>query len=142
MSPRSNPDPKFVYKRGLQNPDSLTPEERMVYLIMEIETYMDMEGWDHFFTTDNMMCYYDEFKGSLELIGDADSLEVIEDYERHLARQGIPFYPAAIDAFLCDQDDAYFANCRDWREDHNGFIETRWRKVADYLRSQNIQLLA
>jgi hypothetical protein len=42
-------DPMDVFNRGLKDPDSLPEEELIVYLLMELETLADMEGWDHFF---------------------------------------------------------------------------------------------
>jgi hypothetical protein len=129
-----------VYKRGIANPDNLDSDERLVYLLMELETYMDMEGWDHFFTTDKMR-YYAELKGGLKSAGDKQSLEVLEHYEHYLRALGVEMQPNAIDAFLCVRDDSELDSCRDWRTDYNRLNDVRWQKVRVYLRGRGVELL-
>jgi hypothetical protein len=46
-----------VCNRGFRDATSLTPQERLVYLLADLESLKGMEGWDHFFTT-NRMRYY------------------------------------------------------------------------------------
>ena len=106
-------DPMDVYQRGLKDPDSLSEEELIVYLLIELETEMDMEGWDHFFTTDKLR-YYPKLKSALQLIGDLASLRVINGYEAFLRSYGVPMRPDAITAFFRDRS-AEIAHDRDWR---------------------------
>jgi hypothetical protein len=124
-------DPRDIYERGLADVASLSSDERIVYLLLELETYAAMEGWDHFFTTDKLR-FYSELKFGLLAAGDLKSLAVLEDYERHLAEHGVSIEPAAIDAFLCEQDDDYFASGRDWYGDFDALTESRWKRVQEY----------
>lgn len=133
-------DPMTVYERGLAQPEALTGDERLVYLLMDVEACMDMEGWDHFFMTDNIR-YYQELKHGLHVIGDSDSLEVIEDYEEHLRANGVAMEPDAIASWLRNQDDEYLQGCRDWREDYAKLTGTRWDKVKGYLHRRDIELV-
>jgi hypothetical protein len=126
-------DAMAVYARGLRDPDSLTKAERLVYVLMELETYADMEGWDHFFTT-NKLRYYPELKEGLAAAGDSESLEVLEDYERHLTAHAVPLDADAIEDFVCSADDVELAKWRDWRGDYSDLCPARWEKVKAYLR--------
>jgi len=130
-----------VYDRGLANCDLLTPEERLVYLLLEVEICADMEGWDHFFTMEQVR-YLGELKAGLEAVGDRASLSVIKDYERGLAAHGVPMEAEAVAAFLERQGDDYFDQDRDWREEYTALAETRWRRVKEYLRGQGLQLIS
>ena len=133
-------DTSINFKRGLENPDSLSPAERLVYLLMNFEALMNMEGWDHFFSYDHEIRYYNELKEGLKTAGDFESVEVLEDYERHLSENGVALSPEAIDAFLCRQGDDYFRDCRDWRDDYSKLDTNRWQKVSDYLARLGIAL--
>jgi hypothetical protein len=133
-------DPLPVYSRGLADPNSLTPHERMVYLLIDLEALMDMEGWDEFFTS-HVVRDQEELKSALKMIGDFDSLEVIEHYERHFSEHDVAFEPQAIDSFLCRCGPDYLRNCRDWRKDYSQFTEARWRKVSEFLHQRGIELL-
>ena len=132
-------DPLEVYERGLCDVESLTQSERFVYLLMELETYADMEGWDHFYTTDNLR-YYPELKAGLVAAGDHDSLEVLEDYEQYLASHDVPLETNAIDDFLCSQSDEDLAKCRDWREDFRDLGPARWEKVKAHFRRGGLNM--
>lgn len=134
-------DPAVVYERGLRHPEALTAAERLVFLLMEFETLMNMEGWDDFFTS-RWSHYYPEMKQGLGAAGDTDSLEVLQDYERHLQERNVALEPRAIDSFLAAQDDEYFKKCRDWREDYGELSEKRWSKVRDYLGKLGFELRA
>lgn len=134
-------DPADIYERGLRDPEGLTSAERLVFILMELETLMDMEGWDHFFTSKSAR-YYPELKQGLVASGDTDSLEVLEDYERHLSERNVPFHPSAIEDFLGAQDEKYLNNCRDWREDYSRLSERRWRKLREYLGTLGFALQA
>ena len=123
---------RIVYDRGLSDAESLSREERLVYLLVDLEICMDMEGWDHFFMSSGMH-YYREFVDGLRAAGDTASPEVLQDYERHFRERGVPFEADAIDSFLCDAPDSYFESLRDWREDYSRLSEIRWQKVTEYL---------
>jgi hypothetical protein len=126
-------DPKDVYERGLRDPESLSDAERLVYILIELETYADMEGWDHFFTTDQLR-YFTELKAGLVASGDVESLEVLQHYEDYLASHGVTLDADSIDAFLCSRPDAESDTLRDWREDFSCLCPARWQKVGAYLR--------
>lgn len=133
-------DPSQVYQRGLEEFDALSKEERLVFLLMDLETCMCMEGWEHFFTTDKVD-HYAEMKAGLKAAGDRSSLEVIEDFEQHLRSNGVPMEADAIESWACAQGDDYFANCRDWREDFEELTEVRWKKIKASLKKHGINLL-
>jgi hypothetical protein len=126
-------DPMEVYERGLRDAESLTQAELLVYALIELETYADMEGWDHFFTSDKLL-FYPALKAGLVAAGDAESLAVLDDYERYLASRGVPLEADAIDEFLCAQADDDLTRCRDWREDYSRLGPERWEKVKAHLR--------
>lgn len=130
-----------VYSRGLADPKSLTPQERLVYLLVDLETSADMEGWDHFFMYPRME-FYPELLGGLKAAGDTASLEVLQDYEQHFIERGVAFDPGAISRFLVDASEEYFQSCRDWRKDYSRLTEVRWQKVADYLGHYGYTIMA
>lgn len=127
--------PLEVYRQGLKAPEALTAEERLVYLLLELETYADMEGWDHFFTTP-LMRYYDELRSGLQAIGDPDSVGVLDHYAAFLSSHGVAMEPGAIEQFCCDQG----TEAHDWREDYGRHAETRWRRVREWLGQRGIEL--
>lgn len=130
-----------VYSRGLKDPKRLTPQERLVYLLVDLETCADMEGWDHFFIY-SMMEFYPELLDGLKAAGDTASLEILQDYEQHFIERGVAFKPEAINDFLGGASDEYFQLCRDWREDYSRLTEIRWQKVADYLSHYGYTIMA
>ena len=132
-------DAMEVYERGLRDAESLTHAERLVYVLVELETYADMEGWDHFFTTDKLRSD-PELKAGLVSSGDSESVEVLEDYERYLASHGVPLEADAIEEFLCSQSNNDLANCRDWHEDYSRLGPARWEKVKAHLRRGGLAL--
>lgn len=137
--PYTTLDAITVYERGLADPQSLTSEERLIYLVLELENMADMEGWDHFFVTDTGH-YLGELKAGLRAAGDTDSLGVLEDYERQLFEQGVGMEPEALGRFLAAQNDTYFANDRDWREEFNNLVDQRWTRIRQYLSGKYIDL--
>jgi hypothetical protein len=134
-------NPAVVFPRGLRDPEGLTVAERLVFILMEFEALMDMEGWDHFFTS-TWSRYYPELKRGLAAAGDLESLEVLEDYEQHLRERNVALEPGAIDAFIVAQSDDYFRECRDWRDDYSELSEQRWRKVREHLGTLGLELQA
>ena len=130
-----------VYRRGLADAKSLTPEERLVFLIVDIQICADMEGWDHFFVYSGMQ-YYQELIAGLKAAGDVESLEVLQDYEQHFRERGIAFESEAISDFLRDPPPEYLSSCRDWREDYTRLTDVRWKKVQDYLSSHGYTVMA
>lgn len=140
MQPPFILDVVATYERGLDNPDALTLEERLIYLLLEIENLAAMEGWDHFFIYDYGR-YFGEVKDGLRAVRDVDSLAILEDYERQLLQQGAAsMEPDDVHAFLRQQNDAYFESDRDWREEYDSLTESRWLKVKEYLRSKGMEL--
>lgn len=131
-------DASDVFERGLKNPDALTEAELMVFLFLDLQIIMEMEGWDHFFATDRMR-FYPQLKSGLQRIGDAESLRVIEDYEALLGTHGVPMESDAIDSYVCGglaEDDT-----RDWREEYLAHTEQRWELVRRYLVQRGFQLI-
>ncbi|MCE9546138.1 MAG: hypothetical protein K8T25_11540 [Planctomycetia bacterium] len=128
-----------VYEQGVEDPDNLSRDERMVYLLIEFQTYIDMEGWDHFFQTDKMR-YYKELKGALKKIKDIDSLSVIENYEQELRSNGIAMDPTEISEFLDSQEETYLSNRCDWRESYSQRSDERWQKCREYLHKKGFEL--
>lgn len=134
-------DPTAVYKRGLRDPEGLTAAERLVFVLMEFETLMDMEGWDDFFTS-KWLRYYPELKRGLAAADDTESLAVLDDYEQHLKERNVALEADAIGAFLVAQSEEYFRGCRDWRDEYSRLSDRRWRKVTDHLRTLGLELQA
>lgn len=133
-------NPSDVYNRGLSNPDALTPDERLVYLVQELKTLADMEGWDHFFRYDYVY-HLVELKDRLRRVGDTDSLAVLDDYEQRLRLQGVAMEPEAVSVFLASQNAVSFENDRDWREEFSNASEARWDKIGAYLRDQGHEVV-
>jgi hypothetical protein len=129
-----------VCHRGFADADSLTPQERLVYLLADLESLKDMEGWDHFFTT-NRMCYYRDLVAGLEAAGDAVSVEILHAYEAHCRSYGIAFEATAIAKFLSDVPEAFWKS-RDWETEFELAKEDRWNKVEEYLRRYGYELVA
>jgi hypothetical protein len=134
-------DPDEIFRRGHEDCVSLTPHERLVFLLLEFEGLMNMEGWDDFFTS-RWSSYYPELEQGLLLAGDNESLAVLQDYETHLKAHGTSLDPSVLDAFLEGQSRDYFANCRDWREAYTRLSDRRWSKIRSYLESHGLSLLA
>jgi len=127
--------PLEVYQRGLRDPEALTGEERLVYLLIELETYADMEGWDHFFTTP-LMRFYEELKGGLQAAGDLRSAGVLNRYEEFLRSHGVALEPDAIEEFCGAAD----TDGGDWHEEYSRLNEARWERIREWLRSRGITL--
>lgn len=128
------------YQKGLKNIDELTPEERQIYILMEFETLMDMEGWEHFFIYDWHLKFCSELKQTLQVIDDSDSLSFLNQYELHLHEKSIPLEAEAIENFVFSQSESYFVNSPDWRELYSQFTEERWNKMSRYLAKKGITL--
>jgi hypothetical protein len=132
-------DADEVLQRGLSDCESLSLLERLVFLLLEFEVLMDMEGWDDFFTS-RWSAYYPELKQGLVLAADEKSVEILDDYETHLKGHGVVLEPSALDKFLCSRENQYFVNCRDWRDDYAKLGSHRWSKVREFLRSHDVSL--
>jgi hypothetical protein len=120
-----------VCNRGFRDATSLTPQERLVYLLADLESLKDMEGWDHFFTT-NRMRYYRDLVTGLEAAGDTVSLEILHAYETPFSSYGVAFEASAIAKFLSDVPEAFWKS-RDWESEFELAKEDRWSKVDAYL---------
>lgn len=108
-----------------------------MYLVLEVEICADMEGWDHFFTMEQVR-YLGELKTGLQTVGDTASLAVIEDYERDLAAHGVAMDAEAIADFLARQGDV--DTDRDWRQEFSELAERRWGCVQEHLHGKGILL--
>ncbi|MES2461450.1 MAG: hypothetical protein V4671_12780 [Armatimonadota bacterium] len=111
----------------------------MVYLVQELETMADMDGWDHFFITSRAY-YLGELKAGLKMVEDTDSLAVLEDYERQFAPHIGIMEPEALADFLALQGNDYFHRDRDWRGDFTNLAEERWGRIDKYLHAKGIHL--
>lgn len=133
-------DTSKLFSRGLDDFGNLRDQERLVFLVMLFETRMIMDGWDDFFTS-GWARNYPELKQGLQAVGDFQSVELLEDYEKHIRSKGVDFEPVAIDSFLCEQEGEYFAACRDWQEEFSHLTDYRWNKITEYMRQKGITLV-
>jgi hypothetical protein len=133
-------DPSEIYERGLQDLARLVGAERLVFMLQDFDNLMEMEGWDHFFLYDHHFIWYPEMKDWLRAIGDVASLAVLDNYESHLKRNGVPISSEKIRLFLSAQDDSYLEDCPDWCEQYCELRTVRWAKVSEYLESHGQQL--
>ena len=129
-----------IYERGLRELSSLMRPERLVYMLLEFENIMEMEGWDHFFVYEQHFAWYSELKQWLRTTDNTESLAVLDDYEAHLMTHGIEMSPSAVERFLDVQGDDYFQTCPDWRRQYCELKCARWKKAAAYLESQGFCL--
>lgn len=127
--------PLEVYHRGLKDPEALSLEERLVYLVLELETYADMEGWDHFFTTP-LLRFYEELKRGLWEAGALPSFEVLERYEAFLRAHGVVMDPDAIEVFCAE----FEGEAADWREEFSRLTEARWNEIRGWLKQRGVTL--
>lgn len=132
--------PARVYERGLIKPESLSSLERLVFLLLDFQNVIDMEGWDHFFMDEERLALYPELKQWLSDVGDRTSLAILEDYERHLGKHGIALEPNSLQAFLSRQKKSYFRSSADWRDLYTQAEDQRWQKVREYLNKHAVQL--
>ncbi len=133
-------DPMDIYLRGLRDLSCLHGVERLVFLLQDFDTLMEMEGWDHFILHDNHFNSYSEMKEWLRTIGCHTSLSVLDDYEAHLSAHGVPLTPRDIGIFLNSHDQAYFDVCPRWREQYGELRGDRWAKAVAYLETQGLRL--
>jgi hypothetical protein len=117
-----------IHERGLKGPEALNAQALFVYALTELQTMAEMQGWDHFFTSDRMR-FYPQLEAGLVTCGDRESLKVLEDYEKHLAKHGVAFEPQAISQFIQTQNEEYFRSCSDWRADFMRLADVRWKKI-------------
>jgi hypothetical protein len=129
-----------INERGLQDKSTLNATEMALFILLEFDLLMEMEGWDHFFLYQHHFDGYEPMKSWLRKIGDEESLGFLADYESHLAQRGVSLVPRAIELFLNAQDDAYLNACPDWREQYVVLGERRWDKTSSYLERQGIAL--
>jgi hypothetical protein len=134
-------DPIDIYDRGLRDFSSLQGAERLVFMLQDFDNLMEMEGWDHFFLYEHHFIWYCEMKEWLHLIGDRASLTVLEDYERHLTRYGVPFSPVGIQNFLNTQDNVYLCECPDWRGQYCELRRDRWAKAMAFFKCHHLEVL-
>ncbi len=134
-------NPLEVLGRADTDPQSLKPYEKLVFTLYNFDLIADMEGWDHFFTHEHHFAWYDEMKHWLDKIDDIPSLSLLEEYENHLATQGVEVNPAAINEHLCLANQNNFETPRDWRNDYSELRPRRWNKANFYLQQNGYQLI-
>lgn len=122
-----------IFNRGLADPEGLDRFELLVFLVMSLETSMDMEGWDHFFVHGRAE-HSEALRHMLREIGDLTSTEIVDDYADHLRQLGVAFPPSEFPCESCCASD------RDWRRDFSAALEQRWRKVDAFLRPHGLAL--
>jgi hypothetical protein len=129
-----------VYSRGLTSLDSLDDFERLVFILVEFETRIDMEGWDDFFTSEFSFPLYPEMKNWLHKIGDHRSLAVLLDYEFTVVKAGFIFERSAIAQWVMSLSDQDLAQSPDWRENYTKLSGQRWAAVARFLERRGVRL--
>jgi len=128
--------PLEIYERGLEAPAELSREERVIFLLIDLETCAAMEGWDHFFTSERMQ-YYDDMRHGLREANDLESLQLLEDYEAFFREQGVEFRPEAIENHLCHCEE----ECeRDWRSEYDDLSASRWDHIRQWLKRKGFEL--
>jgi hypothetical protein len=137
-------DPQEMYHRALGSNDPaavLDEVEMLVFVVMDLETYMDMEGWDAFFVG-NQSHLYPLLRQCLTAAGAARSLAVIDDYVAYHSTRGVPFEPEAIDELACRETEAVLRARPDWRSHFSDASGERWLRIGEYLRSRGIELVS
>ena len=127
-----------ILDKGLQDEDSLTQDEKLIYVVAYFESISDMEGWDHFFTYS--MEWYPLLTKILKLAGDFSSTKIIRDYKIHLKELGVAFNAQDIDTFFTNVPNEYYIFCVDWREKFSNSTEQRWQLIVRYFKTLNIRL--
>lgn len=136
-------DPHEMYRRALGSNDPaavLDEVELFVFAVMELETYMDMEGWDAFFVG-SQSHLYPLLRQCLSVVGAARSLAVVDDYVAYHAARGVPFEPEPIDELARRETDAVLRARPDWRSHFSDASGERWQRIGEYLKSCGIELV-
>ena len=129
-----------IYERGLSDPTSLSPDERLVYLIQEIECYSVMEGWDGFFRSPVTMPYYSELKNGLQMIEATASLEVLRAYEQDVTALGFAVTNDGIDDMLASDAFDALDPPHDYTEDWSNHSDELWERLRDHLAVKGVSL--
>ena len=125
-----------ILDKGLQREESLSEIEWPIYIVAYFESIMNMEGWDHFFT--HNMKWLPQLKKFLSVVGDFESMKVIQSYKKHFEELGIHFSTQEIEAFLAQATDEYLDNCPDWCEQFDNAYEHRWELICKHYNSLGI----
>jgi hypothetical protein len=123
-----------IYERGLSDPTCLTSDERFLYLLIEVETYSMMEGWDGFFRSSVTMPYYAELKSGLQMINAESSLAVLTAYEVEVTRLGFTVTDDGINDMLASDVFAGIGVPHNYSDDWFASSEEMWEKVRSYFR--------
>lgn len=129
-----------IYEKGLSDPTILSPDERLIYLIQDIECYSLMEGWDSFFCSPTAMPYYDELKDGLRMIRATASLEVLRAYEQEVNALGFDVTIEGIDDMLASDVFDALDPPHDYTDDWIKHSDELWELLRDYLAVKYIVL--
>ncbi|EMX0314443.1 hypothetical protein AAFZ98_004599 [Vibrio parahaemolyticus] len=127
-----------ILDKGLTNIELLTEDEKLIFVVVYLESVADMEGWDHFFTYN--MNWYPVLIKSLQLASDETSLKIIENYKQHFIKLGVNFHAESIESFLASAGGSYLENCPDWRELFAEASEQRWLKIEAYFSNRGVKI--
>jgi hypothetical protein len=133
--------PLSTYKRGLSSRTTLDEAELLVFAVMDLEAWMDMEGWTGFFTSPQSAAVYPQLKAGLAAANDRASLSVLEGFERYLWANRVTMAPTSIDEHFTALDDASSAALPDWRAEFAEATAQRWKLISAHLRSVGIELV-
>ncbi|MBC8138279.1 MAG: hypothetical protein H8F28_20565 [Fibrella sp.] len=129
-----------IYERGLSDPTSLSSDERLLYLVQEIEVYSMMEGWHGFFRSPVRMPYYNEMKTGLEMINANASLAVLTAYEREVTGLGFAMTSDGIDDMVSSDVFGDLDPPCDYTDDWSRHSDEIWELVRGYLAKKDIIL--
>ncbi|MBC7808985.1 MAG: hypothetical protein H7145_22860 [Akkermansiaceae bacterium] len=129
-----------IYNRGLTDPTALSPDERLIYLIQEIECYSAMEGWDGFFRSPVAMPYYNELKDGLRMIQANASLEVLIAYEQEIIGLGFTVTNDGIDDMLASDVFDALDPPHNYTDDWSKYSDELWELLREHLAPKEIVL--
>jgi hypothetical protein len=110
-----------LYDRGLKNFDSLSPEERDVFVVNDLDIYYEMEGgFEDYLLSGGHEKELSWLAGTLSRIGDAASGQVISRLEQMDEEQRPDMQ------LLCQR---FYA-----------LKNTRWKLLAEYLAQVDIEI--
>lgn len=130
-----------VYEKGLEDLTSLQTHERLIFVLLDFETLMDMEGWDHFFMYEHSLAHYPELKEWLLKIEDHASFAVLQKFEQCVNDPQALSSADAYERYCSSVSDTERINGPDWRKDYSNLSEQRWGKVAEFLKDRELVLV-
>lgn len=129
-----------VYDRGLADLEKLVGVERLVFMLLDFDTLMIMEGWSHFFLHEHHFAWYAEMKDWLQQIGDHESLVILNEYESDVCSRGCEVSPEGIEELFLADDVDYYHRCADWCDRYSALDQARWAKAGDFLSLRGFEL--